>query len=117
MTRTRIDPLWLEQLSCAVTVCDRNYKILYMNDAEAQSTAKSGGKALIGKNLLDCHSPKSQKTLRKIMSSNKPNIYTAERKGIKMMVYQGQWRKKGHVAGLVEIHFQLPRKVRNVKRD
>jgi len=99
---------WFEEAPCAVTVCDRKYTILYMNDRAAEVTAKDGGKSLIGKNMMDCHPPAAQKKLRKVMASGRPNIYTIERNGVHKMIYQAHWRKKGRVAGLVEITFELP---------
>jgi transcriptional regulator with PAS, ATPase and Fis domain len=107
---------WFEELPCSVTVCDRNYKILYMNDRAAETTADDGGRELIGKNLLDCHPPKARKKLKEVMASTQPNIYTSEKKGVKKMVFQGQWRKNGRVGGLVELYFELPGEIPNFER-
>jgi transcriptional regulator with PAS, ATPase and Fis domain len=102
---------WFGELPCAVTVCDRRYTILYMNDRAAEVNAKDGGKALVGKNMMDCHPPAAQEKLRKVMASGRPNVYTIEKKGVRKMIYQGHWRKRGRVAGLVEITFELPEKI------
>jgi transcriptional regulator with PAS, ATPase and Fis domain len=102
---------WLEQIPCAVTVCDRNYKILYMNELEAKYNAEDGGKALIGKNLMDCHPPKAQKKLKEVMVSGKPNVYTIEKNGTKKMIYQCHWKRRGRVSGLVQLTFVLPKDV------
>jgi transcriptional regulator with PAS, ATPase and Fis domain len=107
---------WFEQLPCAVTVCDKDYKILYMNDKAAEENSEEGGKALIGKNLMDCHPPEAQKKLRKVMASGRPNVYTTEKRGAKKLVYQGHWRKRGRVAGLVQLSFELPSDMPNFVR-
>jgi|SRR5208282_81959 len=99
---------WLEELPCAVTVCDRKYTILYMNDRAAEVNAKDGGRSLVGENMMDCHPPAAQEKLRKVMASGRPNIYTIEKKGVHKVIYQAHWRKRGRVAGLVEITFELP---------
>jgi transcriptional regulator with PAS, ATPase and Fis domain len=99
---------WFEQLPCAVTVCDRDYTILYMNERAAEVHSEDGGKALIGKSLMDCHPPKAQKKLKKVMASGRPNVYTIEKKGTKKMVYQCHWKKRGRVGGLLELSFELP---------
>jgi len=99
---------WFEQLPCAVTVCDKDYTILYLNGKSAEMNSKDGGKALIGKSLKDCHPPKAQKKTRKIMAASKPNVYTIEKKGKKKLVFQGQWKKGGRTAGLVELVIELP---------
>ncbi|MGD0396642.1 MAG: PAS domain-containing protein [Nitrososphaerales archaeon] len=107
---------WFEQLPCGVTVCDKDYTILYMNDKAAVVSSKEGGKALIGKNLMDCHPPEAQKKLEKVMASGRPNVYTTEKKGTKKLVYQCHWKKRGRVAGLVEFSFELPSDMPNFVR-
>lgn len=102
---------WFEELPCSITVCDRKYKILYMNDSAAKSTAEDGGKTLIGKNLLDCHPPDAQRKLKRVMASGRPEVYTIEKKGLKEIVYHGHWKKGGRVGGLVEIVLVLPKRV------
>ncbi len=109
-------PEWFEQLPCAVTVCDRNYIILYMNDKAAEVTSKEGGKALVGKNLMDCHPPEAQEKLKKVMASGRPNVYTIERRGAKKLVYQCHWKKRGWMEGLVELSFELPSDMPNLVR-
>jgi PAS domain-containing protein len=104
---------WFEQLPCAVTVCDQNYVILYMNNRAAEVSSKEGGKALVGKNLMDCHPPEAQEKLRKVMTSGRPNVYTTEKKGARKLVYQCHWRKGRRVGGLVELSFELPRDLPN----
>jgi transcriptional regulator with PAS, ATPase and Fis domain len=107
---------WFERLSCSVTVCDRKYKILYMNERSAEVSSKDGGKTLIGKNLLDCHPPEAQEKLKNVMASGRPNVYTTEKRGTKKLAYQCHWKKDGRTAGLVEFSFELPNKVPNLVR-
>lgn len=99
---------WLRELPCSVTVCDREYRVLYLNDRSAEVNAKDGGQALVGKNLLDCHPPEAQAKLRRVMESGRPNVYTIEKQGVRKMIYQCHWRHKGTVGGLVEVTFELP---------
>jgi transcriptional regulator with PAS, ATPase and Fis domain len=108
---------WFEELPCSVTVCDKKYKILYMNDKAAEVSSKDGGKALIGKNLLDCHPSKARARLRKVMASGLPNVYTIEKGNKKKFVYQCHWKKAGKVAGLAEFSFELPPEIPNLVRD
>ncbi len=99
---------WFENLPCSVTVCDSDYRILYLNVRSAEVNAADGGKALIGKSLLDCHPPEAQEKLRRVMASGQPNVYTIEKKGVRKMIYQSHWRREGQIVGLVEITFELP---------
>jgi len=113
----RVPLEWFENLPCAVTVCDRNYTILYVNQATAEANAERGGKELVGRSLLDCHPPRARRLLRKVMDSGEPHIFTSERNGRKKMVYEAHWRRDGEVGGMIEVSFQLPRKVRNLAKD
>lgn len=99
---------WLEELPCSVTVCDQDYRILYLNGRSAEVNASDGGKSLIGRNLLDCHPPEAQQRLKAVMASGRPNVYTVEKRGVRKIVYQAHWRQNGRVAGLVEVTFELP---------
>ena len=50
----------IDEDKSAVVICDTEHNIIYMNDAACQNYSKSGGKALLYKNLLDCHNEKSR---------------------------------------------------------
>ena len=50
---------WPDDINCAVTVCDINGVIKYMNRRAKETFAAHGD--LIGKNLFECHSEESQK--------------------------------------------------------
>lgn len=58
----------IEQDRCAVVLCDLEHKIIYMNPSAIARYGKRGGAALVGKSLLDCHSPKSGETIRQVVS-------------------------------------------------
>ena len=111
------DLAWFEELPCAVTVCAKDYRILFLNARAAEVNAQDGGKDLVGKSLLDCHPPKARAKLRKVMASGRPNVYTIEKNGVRKMIYQAHWRRNGRIAGLVEITFELPRKIPHFVRD
>jgi PAS domain-containing protein len=46
---------WMNNIDVAVTVCDREGIIVYMNDQATRTFSADGGKALLGKKLADCH--------------------------------------------------------------
>jgi hypothetical protein len=102
---------WIETLPCSVTVCDAQFRILYLNRRSAEVNHADGGKSLVGKNLLDCHPAKAAKKLRRVMAGTRPNVYTIEKNGVHKMIYQAHWRRRGRLAGLVEITFELPARV------
>ena len=100
---------WFEALPCSVMVCDKKYKILYVNDKAAADHADDGGRALIGTDLMKCHPPAAQAKLREVLTSGRPNVYTTERMRKKKLVYQCQWKKGGRVGGVVQLVIELPR--------
>jgi len=99
---------WAQQLNCAITVCDTNGIVIYMNEKASKTFEKWGGLELIGKSLFDCHSPKSQETIKRLMTNNESNTYTIEKNGIKKLIYQTPWYKDGVVAGMVELSIEIP---------
>ena len=104
-------PDWMEHFPGAVTVCDRNYIILYMNEKAAATFSDFGGKSLVGKNLLSCHSnDKSIKIMSEILLTGKPNVYTIEKNGIRKIIYQSPWFEdsQSQASGLVELSLEIP---------
>lgn len=98
---------WAEGLNCAVTVCDKEGIVLYMNDKARQTFAKSGD--MIGKSLIPCHSERSQAIIAKMLATGESNSYTIDKQGVKKMIYQTPWRdSNGDIAGLVEISMVIP---------
>lgn len=96
-------------MNCAITVADTEGTILYMND-KARETYKKHGE-LIGRNLFDCHSQRSQEIIRHIMATGGTNVYTIEKRGVHKIIYQTAWMKDGKVAGIVEISMVSPAEV------
>ena len=97
---------WAEEMKCAVTVCDTEGIILYMNRKARTTFAKHGN--LIGKCLFECHNPDSLKKIHEMLETGTTNSYTIEKHGIRKMIYQTPWFKNGTVAGLVEISMEIP---------
>jgi transcriptional regulator with PAS, ATPase and Fis domain len=98
----------IDAIDAAVTVCDADLKILYMNGKSAASFESSGGAALVGKNLADCHKGVSVQKMKDILASGIPNVYTISKNGTRKLIWQGRWEKEGKVAGLIEISMPLP---------
>ncbi len=97
---------WAEEADCAVTVCDTEGVILYMNEKARATFAQHGD--LIGRNLFDCHNERSRETIRRMLASGGTNAYTIEKQGVRKMIYQTAWRERGEIRGLVEISMELP---------
>ncbi len=98
-------PDWAKALSCAITVCDKNGVIKYMND---KSLAINGGSKMLGANLFPCHNERSQEIIRRLLEKGESNSYTIEKKGVKKLIHQTPWYADGEIAGLVEISIEIP---------
>ena len=97
---------WTKDMNCAVTVCDTEGVILFMNDKACKTYAKYGD--LIGQDLFDCHNAKSGEKIREMLATGGCNSYTIEKNGIKKMIYQTAWKQNGIVGGMVEISMEIP---------
>lgn len=58
----------VDQDPAAVVICDTGHQIIYMNPAACIQYSKSGGGALVGKNLLDCHNERSGEKIRRMLA-------------------------------------------------
>ena len=100
----------LEQDRCAVVLCDLEHIIVYMNPAAGERYAKNGGMALVGKSLLDCHSPKANEMIKKVAAwfgeSREHNlIYTFRNEKENKDVYMVALRDEaGKLIGYYEKH-------------
>jgi len=103
-----MNPEWEKEIGAAVTVCDPDGIILYMNDLSCATFEKYGGKDLIGKNLLDCHPEPARSKLTDLLDTPRLNAYTIEKNGKKKLIYQTPWFTDGSFSGLVEISLPLP---------
>ena len=99
-------PDWAKEMNCAVTVCDNDGIILYMNDKAKETFARHGD--MIGKSLIPCHNERSRAIIADLLASGGSNSYTIEKNGVRKMIYQTAWKENGKVAGLVEISMVIP---------
>lgn len=108
---------WANEIPLAVTVCDLEGVILYMNEKSKTTFEKDGGPNLIGKNLFDCHSPSSNSKIQDLLDSGSSNVYTIQKNGKKKMIIQTPWFENNEIKGLVEFSVELPEEVPHFNRD
>lgn len=100
----------LEADRAAVVICDLEHIIIYMNPAAIERYEKWGGKALLGKSLLNCHNEKSREMIRKVLdwfsaSKNNNIIYTFYNQKENKDVYMVALRNDaGELIGYYEKH-------------
>lgn len=102
---------WFNEVPFSITVCDINGVILEMNEKSGKTFEKDGGKELIGKTLMNCHSPRDQRKITEMIASQATNVYTIENEGTKKMIFQCPWYENGVLGGLVEISLPLPAEI------
>jgi PAS domain-containing protein len=103
-------------LPAAVTACNAEGIIIYINPTAERQFHKSGGCALLGSNIFECHPHEAQEKIRALMLERKSNVYTVEKNGQRRLIYQSPWYQAGEFAGLVEISFEIPYPIPHIVR-
>ena len=67
--------------TAAVVICNLEHDIVYMNPAAAERYKKHGGFELVGKSLLDCHTPAANEKIKQVVdwfakSPDNNRVYT-----------------------------------------
>ena len=107
---------WQDEFDCAITVCDTEGVILYMNDKSKLTFAKYGDN-IIGRNLQEFHGAKSWEMICKMLKNNESNHYTIQKDGVKKIIHQKPWYENGELKGLVEFSFVIPTDMQHFSRD
>lgn len=108
---------FFKYMATAISITDHNNIIIYMNNAAKEIFADYGGESLIGKNLLEFHNPNSQKIIKDILETGKPNYYTIEKNGKKKFISQMAWYNEEKQVGLVEISSEIPNELPHFVRE
>lgn len=108
---------WTKELPFAITVCDKDGKVIEMNERSIKTFEKSGGAKLIGQSLFGCHPGKSADKLAALLLAGESNCYTIEKAGIHKMIYQSPWFENGVYMGFVELSFVIPAQVPHFVRS
>lgn len=99
---------WIKEFPAAIEICDPDGVLLELNDRAAKNLEKDGGRALIGKNILDCHPEPARSKTERLLQGREKNVYTIEKNGIKKLIFQSPWYKDGKYAGFVELSLEIP---------
>jgi transcriptional regulator with PAS, ATPase and Fis domain len=108
---------WVKEFPGAITVCDPDGIILEMNDKAELVFKDDGGRALIGKNVFDCHPEPARSQLAEMMKTRQRNVYTIGKNGVKKIIYQTPWYINGEYAGFIELSLEIPIEMPHFIRD
>ena len=111
------DSEWVNELPIAITVCDKQSNIIYMNEKSMMTFSKDGGGNLIGQNLDNCHSISSQQKINQLLETESSNIYTIKKNNKKKMIIQMPWFLENKIMGPVELSVDLPENIPDFDRD
>lgn len=101
-------PDWAMHLNCAITVCDDEGRITYMNQTSREVNS-DGSDKLVGRSLMPCHNERSQGIIRRLLAEGGFNAYTIQKGEVKKLIYQTAWRRDdGSVGGIVEFSMPIP---------
>jgi len=107
---------WIDTLPGAVTVCNRDGFIIFMNQ-KSKDTFSNGDEGMIGQSIYDCHSPESVRIIQELLLSGRSNSYTISKNGVRKFIHQTPFFQNGEVAGLVEFSFVIPEDLPHHIRD
>jgi transcriptional regulator with PAS, ATPase and Fis domain len=99
---------WVREFPASIMVCDPQGILIEMNDRAALTLEKDGGRALLGKNILDCHPGPARSKTQKLLETREKSIYTVEKNGVKKLIFQSPWYRGAEFAGFVEISLEIP---------
>ena len=105
---------WVKNFTAAITVCDQDGIVIYMNEKACKTFDKAGEKSMIGQSLFPCHKPESAEKIKYMLENNTTNNYTIEKMASK--TYLSKPMVGGKVAGMVEISMEIPFEMPNYKR-
>lgn len=111
-----MDSDYFNKLDSAITVCDTEGIILYMNEKSCMEFEKFGGRDLIGKNLFDCHNQNSCEIIKKLLNEGISNTYTVTQNNKKKLIHQTPWHQNGRTMGLIEFSIELPEDTQEIHR-
>lgn len=103
------DFIWTDDVDCAITVCDKEGKVLFQNKV-SRGLFQRDGETMVGKSLMPCHSDHSRGLIGEMLATGNTHCYTITKKGRKKLVYQTPWKQDGEVAGLSRFRSICPRR-------
>jgi hypothetical protein len=103
-----ICPDWIHEFQGIITICDKEGKILYLNNRAIKNLEKDGGANLLGSNLFDCHPEPSRTKLKLLIENCETNIYYTLKNGRRRLIHQAPLFEKGEYKWYAEFIFEIP---------
>lgn len=100
----------IDQDRTSVVICNLEHEIVYMNPAAIANYEKRGGKALVGRSLLNCHNADSREKIEQVIawferSTDNNLVHTSHNEKQNKDVYMVALRDgEGKLIGYYEKH-------------
>ena len=65
------DFIWTDDVDCAITVCDKEGKVLFQNKV-SRGLFQRDGETMVGKSLMPCHSDHSRGLIGEMLATGNP---------------------------------------------
>lgn len=98
---------YFEEADVAVTICDKEGRIIEMNKQSREVNLKPG-QNLIGCQVLDCHPEPARSLLKHLMATEEKHVYTITKGDKRKLIYQIPWYEEGNYAGFIELSMVIP---------
>ena len=109
---------WVDEFpGSTITVCDKDGRIIALNEEARRSFAEQGGGRLIGSIIYDCHPEPARSKFKALMDSHRQNIYTIQKGGKRKLVFQTPWFIRGEFAGYLDLTLEIPWDMPHFNRD
>jgi transcriptional regulator with PAS, ATPase and Fis domain len=109
---------WLDEDEAAITICDVDGVIVYVNQKSKKSFANSDDSGVtLGSSLIECHPEPARSKLLSMLKAPQTSIYTIEKRGVKKIIRQSPWYKDGIFSGVIEVSFEIPSEMPHFIRD
>ncbi len=109
---------WFDEEEAAITICDLEGVIIYMNERSKRSFTKYDDSGVtIGSSLIACHPEPARSKLISMLKRPWTNVYTIEKRGVRKLIRQSPWYQDGEFSGVTEISFEIPEAMEHHCRD
>lgn len=111
-----MSPEWTEEFPASIVVTDEAGIVISMNRRACETFADEGGASLVGHDVRACHGDISRRIVEELYETHRVNAYTIERNGVRKLIYQCPWYRKGAFAGFVELSLPVPERMPHHQR-
>lgn len=108
MNQLPLIPDYHKEVDFTISICDKEGKIVYLNDRGVETFKDDGGLELLGSNILDCHPEPSKSQLKEMFISHETNFIFKGQGSSRRLIYQTPIFKEKEYNGYMEMIIPIP---------